>query len=183
MIREFGFAVEAFASGEEFLQHTLPDRPSCLVLDVVLSGSSGFDVFAELARGDVCPPTVFMTGAGDIPMSVRAMKAGAVEFLTKPFNKAALRNAVHQALERAVAQRQRRAELRELDERFSRLTGREREVLTHVVAGKLNKQIAADLGVVEQTVKVHRAQIMRKLAAASVAALVKMTERAARLRE
>ena len=182
MVTGFGFAVETFASAESFLRHPLPDRPSCLVLDVMMPGSSGFDVVAALTRGNIEIPTIFMTGEGDIPMSVRAMKAGAVEFLTKPLDKSALREAVKHALDKSGALRARRDELRGLEERLSRLTQREREVLTHVVAGRLNKQIAADLGVVEQTIKLHRAQIMRKLGADSVADLVRLTERVAALR-
>lgn len=182
MVREFGLDVETFSSGAAFLQHTRPDRPACLVLDVMLQDSTGFDVVAELVRGKIDLPTIFMTGEGDIPMSVRAMKAGAVEFLTKPLDKPALRAAVMHALERATAQRERNTELRAVEERMARLTDREREVLTHVVAGRLNKQIATDLGVVEQTIKAHRAQIMRKLEVASVAELVRFTERLAALR-
>lgn len=182
MVREFGFAVEAFASAEAFLQYRRSDRPACLVLDVMLPPVSGFDVVAELARGGVQLPTVFMTGEGTIPMSVRAMKTGAVEFLTKPLDKPALRAAIQQALSLAVTQRERRAELEALEARLSKLTPREREVLPHVAAGRLNKQIASELGVVEQTIKVHRARIMQKLGVTSVAELVRFTERVAALR-
>lgn len=182
MVREFGLAVEAFPSAQAFLQYQRPDRPACLVLDVMLPPVSGFDVVAELARSGVDLPTIFMTGAGTIPMSVRAMKTGAVEFLTKPLDKPALRAAIQQALSQAVAQRERRAELEALEARLSQLTPREREVLPLVAAGRLNKQIASELGVVEQTVKVHRARIMQKLGTTSVAELVRLTERVAALR-
>jgi FixJ family two-component response regulator len=182
MVREFGYAVETFPSGDAFLARPRTDRLACLVLDVNLVGSTGFDLIAELARDDEDLPTIFITGEGSIPMSVRAMKTGAVEFLTKPLDKAAFRVAIEHALARAAEQREVRAELRALEQRLARLTNREREVLTQVVAGRLNKQIAFDLGVVEQTIKVHRAHIMQKLGAKSVADLVRFTERIAALR-
>lgn len=182
MVQELGLAVEAFATADAFLQHAMPDRAACLVLDVMLAGGTGFDVVDALNRDGIELPTIFMTGEGDIPMSVRAMKTGAVEFLTKPLDRTAFRNAVQQALQRAAEQRTRRSELRTLEERVARLSAREREVFAHVVEGKLNKQIAADLGVVEQTVKAHRGQIMRKLQVDSVAELVRLAERLAALR-
>ena len=182
MIREFGVAVEVFESAEAFRQHQLADGPACLVLDVMLGRASGFDLLDELARVGVDLPTIFMTGEGTIPMSVQAMKAGAVEFLTKPIDRQALRAAITQALRRSADRRERRAELQGLEARLSRLTPREREVLALVVAGRLNKQIASALGVVEQTVKVHRARIMQKLSVGSVAELVRLTERLASLK-
>lgn len=182
MVQQLGFATETFASADEFLHYARPDRPACLVLDVMLGAASGFDVVAELAKGDDALPTIFMTGEGSIPMSVRAMKTGAVEFLTKPFNKDALSPAIEHALSRSVAQRERRAERDRMEALMATLTNREREVLGHVVAGRLNKEIASEMGVVEQTVKVHRARVMEKLNAQSVADLVRFTERVAALR-
>jgi RNA polymerase sigma factor (sigma-70 family) len=182
MVRHLGLAVETFDSAEAFLAYARPDRPSCLVLDVHLEGASGFDVVAALARDGVEVPTIFMTGAGTIPMSVRAMKSGAVEFLTKPFDTDALREALEPALARSVVQRERRAERDALEELLATLTLREREVLDHVVSGRMNKEVAAALGVVEQTVKVHRARVMQKLRAQSVADLVRLVERLTVLR-
>jgi FixJ family two-component response regulator len=182
MVQQLGFATETFASADEFLRYSRPARPTCLVLDVMLGTASGFDVVAELAKGNDALPTIFMTGEGSIPMSVRAMKTGAVEFLTKPFNKDALLPAIQHALSRSVAQRARRAELEGMEAQLAALTSREREVLGHVVAGRMNKEIASEMGVVEQTVKVHRARVMQKLAAQSVADLVRFTERVAALR-
>jgi FixJ family two-component response regulator len=182
MVRQLGIDVEVFATADAFLAHQRPDRPQCLVLDVMLQGSTGFDVVAALAEAKIEIPTIFMTGSGTIPMSVRAMKSGAVEFLTKPFDSAALRGAIDSALELARAQRERRAELESLEALLGTLTPRELEVLTLVVAGRLNKQIAHELGVVEQTVKVHRARVMEKLGAASVTDLVRLTERVTALR-
>jgi FixJ family two-component response regulator len=183
MVRQMGLEAETFASAEAFLTYARPDRPACLVLDVMLDGASGFDVVAELASGKVELPTIFMTGEGSIPMSVRAMKTGAVEFLTKPFGIDALWDAVQQALSRVAVQRERRAELNAMEARLATLTGREQEVLAHVVSGRLNKEIASALGVVEQTIKVHRARVMQKLGAQSVADLVRFTDRLAALRQ
>jgi len=183
MVHQFGFAVEVFESAEAFLQYARPDRPACLILDVNLADSSGFDLAAQLTAGKLDLPTIFMTGQGTIPMSVRAMKTGAVEFLTKPLDQKQLHEAIDLALTRAVEERTRRAELEGLETRLDRLTARERQVLAGVVAGRLNKQIAAELGIVEQTVKVHRGRIMQKLGAESVADLVRLTDRLAALRE
>jgi FixJ family two-component response regulator len=179
LIRSVGLRVETFASAGDFLRHARPEGPSCLVLDVHLPDSSGLDLPAELRAADVQVPIVYITGHGTIPMSVRAMKAGAVEFLTKPFREEELMAAVQQALARDEAARRERADLAAWRERFERLTAREREVLALVVTGRLNKQIAADLGIAEQTVKVHRGHVMEKLGVASVADLVRFTERVA----
>ena len=179
LIRSVGLRVETFASARDFLRLARPDAPSCLVLDVMLPDSSGLDLPAELRTADVQIPIVFITGHGTIPMSVRAMKAGAVEFLTKPFREEDLIAAIQQALERDRAAREERAELAELRERFEKLTARERDVLALVVTGRLNKQIAAELGTAEQTVKVHRGRVMQKLGVGSVAELVRLVERAA----
>jgi FixJ family two-component response regulator len=179
LIRSVGMRVETFASAGDFLRHARLDAPSCLVLDVHLPDSSGLDLPGELRTADVQIPIVFITGHGTIPMSVRAMKAGAVEFLTKPFREEDLIGAIQQALERDRAAIRERAELAELRARFDRLTARERDVLALVVTGRLNKEIAAELGTAEQTVKVHRGRVMQKLEVGSVAELVRLTERVA----
>jgi FixJ family two-component response regulator len=179
LIRSIGLRVETFASAQDFLRHAHPDAPSCLVLDVLLPDSSGLDLPGALRTSDVQMPIVFITGHGTIPMSVRAMKAGAVEFLTKPFREEDLIAAIQQALERDRTARQERAELAELRARFEKLTSREREVLALVVTGRLNTQIAAELGTAEQTIKVHRGRVMQKLGAGSVAELVRLAERVA----
>jgi len=178
LIRSVGLRVETFASARDFLRHARPDAPSCLVLDVQLPDSSGLDLPAELSAADAPIPIVFITGHGTIPMSVRAMKAGAVEFLTKPFREEELIAAIDQALERDRAVRRERAELAELRRRYERLPPRERDVLALVVAGRPNKQIAAELGTAEQTVKQHRGRVMEKLGVDSVAELVRLVERA-----
>jgi FixJ family two-component response regulator len=177
LVRSVGLRVETFASARDFLRHARPDAPSCLVLDVLLPDSSGLDLPSELRTADTQVPIIFITGHGTIPMSVRAMKAGAVEFLTKPFREEELITAIQQALARDEAARENRAELAELRKRFEKLTARERDVLALVVTGRLNKQIAADLGTAEQTIKVHRGRIMRKLDVGSVAELVRLVER------
>jgi FixJ family two-component response regulator len=182
VVRSFGYEVETFTSAADFLRHPRRDADSCLLLDVNMPGSDGFDVVADLAKNRVGLPTVFITGGGTIPMSVRAMKTGAIEFLTKPLDWNAVRTAIEQALARDAALRADRAELAELEAKLDRLTDREREVLAEVVAGKINKRTAADLGVVEQTIKVHRARILKKLEVTSVAELVRLTERIAVLR-
>ncbi len=164
-------------SAQEFLRSSRPDAPSCLVLDVRLPGISGLDFQRELARANIHIPIIFITGHGDIPMSVRAMKAGAVEFLTKPFRDQDLLDAIQLALERDRARPQQEAEIAVLRERFESLTPREREVLPLVVSGLLNKQIAAEIGTSETTAKVHRGQLMRKMGADSLADLVRMAER------
>ena len=177
LISSVGLHVELFGSAQEFLRSSRPDAPSCLVLDVRLPGISGLDFQRELARANIHIPIIFITGHGDIPMSVRAMKAGAVEFLTKPFRDQDLLDAIQVALERDRARRQQEAEIALLRERFESLTPREREVLPLVVSGLLNKQIAAEIGTSETTVKVHRGQLMRKMGADSLADLVRMAER------
>ena len=177
LVESMGLRVEMFGSGQEFLQANRPDVPSCLVLDIRLPGISGLDFQRELAKANVHIPIIFITGHGDVPMAVRAMKAGAVTFLTKPFRDQDLLDAIQLALEKDRARRQREAEIAVLRERFESLTHREREVITLVVAGKLNKQIAAEIGTAENTVKVHRSRAMEKMQAQSLADLVRMVER------
>jgi len=177
LIETVGLSCRAFESGQEFLQSHLADVPGCLVLDVRLPGLSGLSLQRELAERGIQIPIIFITGHGDIPMSVQAMKAGAVEFLTKPFRDQDLLDAIEQATERDRAARSQRTEIIELRERYETLTPREREVMTAVVAGLLNKQIAAELGISEKTVNVHRGQIMQKLRAESLAELVRMSEK------
>jgi FixJ family two-component response regulator len=177
LVEAVGMNVETFASGKEFLDSQLPDVPACVVLDVRLPGMSGLDIQRELAQRDRPLPVVFVTGHGDIPMSVRAMKDGAVEFLTKPFREQDLLDAVAQAIEADREELTRRAELALLHGRFASLTPREHEVLSLVVAGLLNKQIAAELGISEKTVKIHRGQVMQKMDADSLPELTRMAER------
>jgi FixJ family two-component response regulator len=177
LIRSVGLRVELFASAQEFLRRKPPDLPSCLVLDVRMPGLSGLDLQKRTGDAGIEIPIVFITGHGDVPMSVRAMKAGAVEFLTKPFRDQDLLDAIQQALERDGKARNQRAELEELRSRFASLTSREREVMKRVVAGLLNKQIGAELGTSETTVKIHRHQVMEKMAAGSLAELVRMSDR------
>jgi RNA polymerase sigma factor (sigma-70 family) len=177
LIRSVGLQVELFGSAQEFLQSKRPNTPSCLILDIRLPGISGLDFQRKLAEADNFIPIIFITGHGDIPMSVRAMKGGAVEFLTKPFRDQDLLDAIHVALERDRARRQREDEIATLKDRFEWLTPREREVLPLVVSGLPNKQIAAEIGTSETTVKVHRGQLMRKMGADSLPELVRMAER------
>ena len=177
LIRSVGLRVEAFASAQDFLRSTRPDVPGCLVLDVRLPGLSGLDLQKRMAEVEMEIPIVFITGHGDIPMSVRAMKAGAVEFLTKPFRDQELLDAIQQALERDRNARQQRAEIEELRSRYRLLTPREREVMALVVTGLLNKQVAGELGTSEASVKVHRQHVMEKMQAGSLAALVRMADR------
>ena len=177
LISLVGLRVETFETAQEFLQSKRPDVPGCVVLDVELPGLSGLDLQRELAAHGVKLPIIFITGHGDIPTSVRAMKAGALEFLTKPFHDQDLLDAIRQALERDRAARRHSKEIAELRERFDALTSREREVMSLVVAGLLNKQIAAELGISEVTVKIHRGRVMNKMGAQSLAELVRMTER------
>jgi FixJ family two-component response regulator len=177
LIHSIGLRVEAFASAQEFLRSKRPDVPSCLVLDVRLKGLSGLDLQKRLVEGDVDIPIIFITGHGDIPMAVQAMKAGAVEFLRKPFRDQDLLDAIQQALERDRKGREQRAEIAELRKRFDSLTPREREVMALVTAGLLNKQVAGELGTSEASVKVHRQHVMEKIGAESLAELVRMSDR------
>jgi FixJ family two-component response regulator len=177
LLESVGLAVEVFSSAQEFQQSRRHDAPSCLILDIRLPGISGIEFQRKLAEANNAIPIIFITGHGDIPMSVRAMKAGAVEFLPKPFRHQDLLDAIHLALERDVARRQQEAELSLLRDRLDWLTPREREVLPLVVSGHPNKQIAAEIGTSETTVKVHRGQLMRKLGADSLPELVRIAER------
>jgi RNA polymerase sigma factor (sigma-70 family) len=177
LISSVGLQVESFESADTFLQRRPPDAPSCLVLDVRLRGLSGLDFQRELAARNIHIPIVFITGHGDIPMSVRAMKAGAIEFLTKPFRDQDLLDAVRIALEQDRARREQERDLTDLQQRFDSLTPREQEVISMVVSGMLNKQIAGELGTAENTVKVHRSRAMEKMNAQSVADLVRMIEK------
>ena len=179
LVRLAGLTVQTFPSAQEFLAFSRPDLPSCLVLDVQLPGLSGLDLQQELAKADVQIPIIFLTGHGDIPMTVRAMKAGALEFLTKPFHNEDLLEAIRVAINRDRLARQERENMRTLYHRYNSLTPREQEVLKWVVAGLLNKQIAAELGISEIMIKVHRGQIMHKMQAESLADLVRMSEKLA----
>ena len=177
LIGSVGLRVEAFASAPEFLRSKLIDVPGCLVLDVRLPGLSGLDLQKRMVEAGIEIPIIFITGHGDIPMTVQAMKAGAVEFLTKPFRDQDLLDAIQQALERDRMARKQRAEINELHNRLDSLTPREREVMGLVVAGLLNKQIAGELGTSETTIKIHRHQVMEKMGAGSLAELVRMADR------
>src|SRR5579863_9432743 len=177
LIRSVGLRVELFGSPHEFLQAKRPDAPSCLILDVRLPGESGLDLQRELVAANIHIPIVFITGYGDIPMSVRAKKAGAVEFLTKPFRDQDLLDAIQLALKRDRTRRVREAEVATLRERFESLTPGERKVLLLVVSGRINKQIASEIGTSETTAKIHCSQVMKKMGAASTADLVRMSDK------
>jgi len=176
LLRAHRFVVAAFASPKEFLEHYNPDTPGCLVLDLKMRGN-GFGLQRTLQEKGLPLPIIFLTGHGDVPKSVQALKGGASDFLTKPVNDEDLLAAVRVAIEKDRALRREQAELFEIRARLATLTPREREVLEYVITGKLNKQIADDLGTVEQTVKVHRARVMQKMRVQSVAELVRLTER------
>ena len=177
LLRSVGHDVRLFSSAPEFMQAARNDAPGCLVLDVRLPGMSGLAFQQELTKAGIALPIIFITGHGDVPMSVRAMKAGAAEFLTKPFDDQVLLDAIHAALERDRARRRDDASLAKLRARYDELTERERQVMSHVVAGWVNKRIAAEIELSVVTVKVHRGQVMRKMEARSVAELVRMADR------
>jgi FixJ family two-component response regulator len=177
LIGTSGYTVRAFASSKEFLASPRPEIPACLVLDVRMPGLTGLELQGELARIGVRIPIIFITGHGDIPMSVRAMKAGAVEFLTKPFQEDSMLKAINLAIDRDRVAHRTRLELADLRRRHARLTPRERQVMASVVTGLLNKQVAAELGASEKTIKAHRGKVMQKMEAASLADLVRMSER------
>jgi len=177
VMRSVGLQVHTFASAREFMGSKLPDAPGCLVLDVRLPGQSGLEFQRTLAESGMELPVVFITGHGDVPMSVRAMKAGAVDFLIKPFRDQDLLDAVHTAIERDRARRHDVIGVADLEERYRSLTERECDIMALVVVGRLNKQIAAELGLAEVTVKAHRSQIMHKMAAKSLPELVRMADR------
>jgi len=177
LLRSVGLESRAIASPPKYMQSELPSGPTCLVLDVRLPGRSGLDLQRELSAANINVPIIFMTGHGDVPMSVQAMKAGAIEFLIKPFRDQDLLDAIHLGLARDRARLERERGLDALRERYDNLTAREREVMEHVVRGRMNKQIAGDIGISEMTVKIHRGNVTRKMQAPSVADLARMADR------
>ncbi len=177
LVRSVGLSIETFLSADEFLNRELPDGPSCLVLDIRMPGLSGLELQDEFAKRGLEMPIIFITGHGTIPMSVRAMKAGAVDFIQKPFNDQELLDAVHKAIEQDRAESKTRAEILKIQKRVDSLTNREKEVFALVVTGLLNKQVAGELGTSEKTIKVHRARVMQKMKADSLADLVRMADR------
>jgi FixJ family two-component response regulator len=177
LVESVGLRAESFATGGEFLKRKRTDDPSCLVLDVRLPQMSGLDFQRQLAEAGMQIPIIFVTAHGDVPMSVRALKSGAVEFLTKPFRDQDLLDAIQQALQRDRAERDRQAEIHDLQERYGALTAREQQVMALVVSGMLNKQIASAIGASEATVKIHRGNVMRKMQAGSVVDLVRMSDK------
>ena len=177
LLRSAGYQPETFGSAEEFLKGRHLSAPGCIIVDIQLPGLNGLDLQQMLADAGRYLAIVFITGHGDVPMSVRAMKAGAVDFLSKPFNDGELLQAIAQALNKSRREQSEQEEVAEIQRRFSTLTAREREVLCHIVAGQLNKQAAAELGVVEKTIKVHRARVMDKMGTSSLAELVTMAVR------
>ncbi len=177
LIKSVGLTVQSYASADEFLKSGRPKTESCIVLDVRMPGLTGFELQEALAASDIRIPIIFLTGHANVPMSVKAMKAGAIDFIEKPFNDSVLLEAIHKALETDRLERIKENESNSIKEKLDSLTPREYEVLTHVIQGKLNKQIAYDLGIVEKTIKVHRAQVMRKLQVDSLAARVKLAEK------
>jgi len=176
LIRSVGLRVELFASAQEFLRAQHPDAPTCLVLDVRMPGLSGLDLQKQASEAGLEIPIIFITGHGDIPMTVRAMKAGAIEFLSKPFRDQDLLDAIQQALERSRKAREQQAVTKELRRRFASLTSRQREVMERVVAGLINKETGAELGISEKTVKIQRHQVMEKMGARSLPELVRMAD-------
>ena len=177
LVESVGLHAESFATGEEFLKRKRTNDPSCLVLDVRLPQMSGLDFQRQLAETGTQIPIIFVTAHGDVPMSVRALKSGAMEFLTKPFRDQDLLDAIHQALQRDRTAQEQQAEIHDLQARYHALTRREQEVMTLVVSGMLNKQIASEIGASEATVKIHRGQVMHKMQAGSVADLVRMADK------
>jgi FixJ family two-component response regulator len=177
LIRVAGWNVQSFASARDFLKNPRPEGPACLVLDVHMPGLTGMDLQQELARMEMDIPIIFITGRGDIPMSVRAMKAGAMEFLAKPFRGPVLIDAIRTAIEKDLLALEKRSEIRDLRERYNQLTPREREVLALIAEGLLNKQVAGKVKTTEATVKFHRAHIMKKMGVDSLAGLIRLTEK------
>ena len=178
LIKSVGHKVTTFSSAREFLDHDHPDAPSCLVLDIRMPGLSGLELQEQMAALGLNMPIIFITGHGNIPTSVRAMKAGAVDFLEKPFDDQALIDAINQAIEKDTQEKREQTEIRDIKQRVASLTPREYEVFSLVVTGMLNKQIAFDLGTSEKTIKVHRARVMQKMSAESLADLVRLCEKA-----